>query len=211
MQDLASKSLSTVYNLGDEETRKKLVDSLSGAFTGQTDYKGAAGGVSQEIEEMKEDELPAEFRDNTSSEQRAKMKTYKDLASVANQLGSKHLIYQFLEINRSMNQMQDVANAAKGLSNIIMLDKQLKADLVKLAPNILLLTYDQNKDVSHTMRELWTVLIDIDKESQVISDRWNEIYDEAFKGITSTENSRGKLRAVRCMADLMGNRTWAEI
>ena len=65
---MASKSLSTVYNLGDEETRKKLVDSLSGAFTGQTDYKGSAVGVSQEIEEMKEDELPAEFRDNTSSE-----------------------------------------------------------------------------------------------------------------------------------------------
>lgn len=43
-----------------------------------------------------------------------------------------------------------------------MLDKKLKADLLKLAPTILLLTYDQNKEVSHTMRELWTVLIDID-------------------------------------------------
>ena len=58
--------------------------------------------------------------------------------------------------------MQDVQNAAKGLSNIIMLDSKLKADLVKLAPQILMLTFDQNKDVSHTMRELWTVLIDID-------------------------------------------------
>lgn len=61
------------------------------------------------------------------------------------------------------------------------------------------------------MRELWTVLIDIDKEQQVITDRWNEIYEEAFKSIKSTENPRNKLRAVRAMADLMGNRSWAEI
>lgn len=39
MQDIASKSLSIVYNLGDEDTRRKLVDSLSGTFTGQTDAK----------------------------------------------------------------------------------------------------------------------------------------------------------------------------
>ena len=102
-------------------------------------------------------------------------------------------------------------NAAKGLSNIIMLDAQLKADLVKLAPKILLLTYDSNKDVSHTMRELWTVLIDVDKEQQVIQERWNEIYEEAFKSIKSTENPRNKLRAIRAMADLMGSRSWAEI
>jgi len=104
-----------------------------------------------------------------------------------------------------------VQNAAKGLSNIIMLDAQLKADLVKLAPKILLLTYDSNKDVSHTMRELWTVLIDVDKEQQVIQERWNEIYEEAFKSIKSTENPRNKLRAIRAMADLMGSRSWAEI
>ena len=92
-----------------------------------------------------------------------------------------------------------------------MLDAQLKADLVKLAPNILLLTYDSNKDVSHTMRELWTVLIDVDKEQQVITDRWSEIYEEAFKNIKSTENPRNKLRSICAMTDLMGNRSWAEI
>ena len=83
--------------------------------------------------------------------------------------------------------------------------------MVKLAPNILLLTYDSNKDVSHTMRELWTVLIDIDKENQVISERWNEIYEEAFKSIQNTDNPRNKLRAIRAMTDLMINRSWAEI
>ena len=84
MQDLASRSLSTVYNLGDEETRQKLVDSLSGAFTGQTEYKGQSKNVDEELEEIKGEALPAELRDNFSAEQKKKMKTYSDLASVAN-------------------------------------------------------------------------------------------------------------------------------
>ncbi len=39
MQDLASKSLSIIYNLGDEETRKRLVESLSNTFTGKTEAR----------------------------------------------------------------------------------------------------------------------------------------------------------------------------
>ena len=41
MQDLASKSLSLIYNLGDEATRTKLVDALSGTFTGQSEVNEA--------------------------------------------------------------------------------------------------------------------------------------------------------------------------
>jgi len=52
MQDLASKSLSTIYNLGDEETRTKLVDALSSTFTGKTEARDG-GTVAQEFEEMK--------------------------------------------------------------------------------------------------------------------------------------------------------------
>ena len=82
MQDLASKSLSTIYNLGDDETRQRLVDALSSTFTGKTEGRDAT--LAQEMEEMKGVEIPEEFKDNTSSEQRKKMKTYQDLVSVAN-------------------------------------------------------------------------------------------------------------------------------
>ena len=61
------------------------------------------------------------------------------------------------------------------------------------------------------MRELWTVLIDIDQEAKVIEERWSEIYEEAYKNIKSTENDRNKLRAIRAMTDLMGTRSWSEI
>ena len=65
MQDLASKSLTIVYNLGDEDTKRNLVESLSNTFTGQTDYKDT-GNINEELEEIKNDELTADFRDQFS-------------------------------------------------------------------------------------------------------------------------------------------------
>ena len=56
------------------------------------------------------------------------------------------------------------------------------------------------------MRELWSVLIDIDQESSVIQERWGEIYAEAYKSMSNKDNPRNKLRAVRALTDLMGNR-----
>ena len=58
-----------------------------------------------------------------------------------------------------------MANAAKGLSNILILDGQLKTDLMKIAPKILMLTYDKNPEVADTMKELWSALIDVEKEN----------------------------------------------
>jgi hypothetical protein len=40
-----------------------------------------------------------------------------------------------------------MTNAAKGLSNILVLDEKLKEDLRKIAPKILILTYDYNQEV----------------------------------------------------------------
>jgi hypothetical protein len=37
------------------------------------------------------------------------------------------------------------------------------------------------------MKELWSSLIDVDKETQIIQERWDEIYDEAFKGLEARE------------------------
>ena len=62
--------------------------------------------------------------------------------SVANQLGNKTLIYKFLEVHRHLSHYQDMQTAAKGMTSILMLDEKLKSNLVKLAPRILLLSYD---------------------------------------------------------------------
>jgi division protein CdvB (Snf7/Vps24/ESCRT-III family) len=61
-----------------------------------------------------------------------------------------------------------MTNAAKGLSNILVLDEKLKEDLRKIAPKILILTYDYNQEVQETMKQLWSALVDVEKESELI-------------------------------------------
>ena len=69
-----------------------------------------------------------------------------------------------MEVHRHLTHYQDMKNAAKGLSNIIMMDDRLKNDLLKITPKILMLTYDYNEEVRETMRQLWSTLIDVKKE-----------------------------------------------
>jgi len=69
-----------------------------------------------------------------------------------------------MEVHRHLTHYQDMKNAAKGLSGIIMMDDRLKNDLLKITPKILMLTYDYNEDVRETMKTLWSTLIDVEKE-----------------------------------------------
>jgi hypothetical protein len=79
-----------------------------------------------------------------------------------------------------LSHYHDIKNAAKGLSNILMLDERLKADLMKIAPKILMLTYDYNDEVRDTMRQLWCSLVDADKEQAVLDEKWVDILKEAL-------------------------------
>lgn len=80
-------------------------------------------------------------------EQREKLKTYKDLVRVAEDLGQRDLIYQFLEVHRHLTHYQDMKSAARGMTSLLALDDKLKENLVRIAPKILLLTYDHNVEV----------------------------------------------------------------
>lgn len=203
MQDLSSKALSKIYTLGSPEVKNMLVDALSQTLAGEKT-------TFEHQEKDENNELLIEFKDNTSTEQREKLKTYKDLCNIAVELGHRELIYQFLEVHRHMAHYQDVKNAAKGLSSIIVMDEKLKGNLLKIAPKILLLSYDHNNEVKETMKELWSSLIDVEKEEQIINERWDEIFKEAFEGLNSKEYRRRQSSAL-ALSDFMGNRSWPQI
>ena len=38
------------------------------------------------------------------------------------------------------------------------------------------------------MQQLWTSLVDVDREQELINERWVEIYDESFKAPFSFED-----------------------
>ncbi len=117
-----------------------------------------------------------DFSAQTNTEQREKLKTYKDLVRVAEELGQRDLIYQFLEVHRHNQQRQDIKNAAKGISSLLMLDDKIRLSLIKIAPKILLMTYDPNQEVCDTMKQLWSALIPVSEEQNFLVSRWDEIF-----------------------------------
>ena len=71
-----------------------------------------------------------------------------------------------------------------------MFDDKLKAELLKIAPKILLLSYDHSNEVKETMKELWSTLVEVEKEEQFINERWDEIFKQALDGLVSKEYRR---------------------
>ena len=120
------------------------------------------------------------------------------------------MIYQFLEVHRHITRYQDMTKSSKALSNIIMMDDKLKQDMLKITPKILMLTYDYNDEVRDTMRQLWATLIDVDKEQQVIEEKWPEILKEALTYIKQKE-FRKRLSACLVLIDLLPNRSWPQV
>jgi len=88
-----------------------------------------------------------------------------------------------------------------------MLDEKLKGDLLRIAPRILLMSYDHNNEIKDTMKELWSSLIEIEKEEQIINSRWDEIFKEAMAGLDSKEYRRRQSSAL-ALSDLINQRTW---
>ena len=77
-----------------------------------------------------------------------------------------------MEVHRHLAAYQDMKNAAKGLSSLLVLDVKLKRELIKITPKILLLTYDPNQEISETMRELWATLVEIQDEEKIVEEKW---------------------------------------
>ena len=73
-----------------------------------------------------------------------------------------------------------------------------------------MLTYDYNDGVRDTMKQLWSTLIDVDKEQQVVDERFQEILAEALSYMKAKE-FRKRLSAALILQDLLPNRDWKEV
>ena len=113
---------------------------------------------------------------------RLTMKSVEKLGIIDRIKRTKDVKYALVEIPNNINRFV-IMPSEDGKINIIMLDDRLKQDLLKITPKILMLTYDYNDEVRDTMRQLWATLIDVDKEQQVIEEKWPEILKEALSYI----------------------------
>lgn len=194
-QESASRGLTLVYEKGDRSIKDDLVRDLVGSFTGTS--ANFAGNVSSETELFEPGALPTGEGSVT---------TYKDIMSLASEVGNPELVYRFMSLaSNNAIWSSRAAFGRFGLSNILSdssVDGYL-AENPKLYPALFRYRFDPNTNVRNSMNDIWNALV---KEPITTIDlHFDNIMDDLLKNILGKE---WRVRQASCaaIADLVQGR-----
>lgn len=194
-QESASRGLTLVYEKGDRSIKDDLIRDLVGSFTGTS--ANFAGNVSSETELFEPGALPTGEGSVT---------TYKDIMSLASEVGNPELVYRFMSLaSNNAIWSSRAAFGRFGLSNILS-DSSVDGYLSenpKLYPALFRYRFDPNTNVRNSMNDIWNALV---KEPTTTIDLYfDNIMDDLLKHILGKE---WRVRQASCaaIADLVQGR-----
>ena len=194
-QESASRGLTLVYEKGDKALKDDLVRDLIGSFTGSS--AGLAGNVSEETQLFEPGALPTGEGSVT---------TYKDIMSLAAEVGDSSLVYRFMSLaSNNAIWSSRAAFGRFGLSNILS-DSSVDGYLAqnpKLYPALYRYRFDPNTNVRTSMNDIWSALV---KDSAAtIDSNFDLIMNDLLKNILGKE---WRVRQASCgaIADLVQGR-----
>eukprot|EP00051_Salpingoeca_urceolata_P011781 m.146336 g.146336 ORF g.146336 m.146336 type:complete len:1908 (-) comp17250_c0_seq1:152-5875(-) len=201
-QDIASKGMGVVYELGDEAVRKELVQVLVGTLT------EGRRGLSQRFAAGSDDTV---FADGALGQTKdgSKLTTYKELCSLANDLNQPDLIYKFMHLASHNNLWNSRKGAAFGFGKIAsQAREQLESHLPTLVPRLYRYQYDPNAGVRNAMTNIWKTVC---PESTSAVERYlNEILEDLKANIVSKQWRQREACAL-ALADVLRGRSWKEL
>lgn len=183
IQESASRGLSIVYELGDVELKETLVKGLLRSFT---DAKASASLTAGTVE--LETEL---FETDVLKTHDGSVSTYKDVLSLASDVGDPSLVYKFMSLAKSNALWSSRRGMAFGLGSILsksslddMLSKNSKMS-ARLIPKLYRYRFDPNVAVSKSMNDIWSTLIK--DTSKTVKENFELILNEILKGMGNKE------------------------
>lgn len=192
VQESASRGLSLVYERGDPELKSALVKDLVTAFTGsQTQIK-----VDEETELFEPGALPTGQGNSVTS--------YKDIVSLANEVGDQRLVYKFMSLAANAVAWSTRSAFGRfGLSNIL---SESDVD-PKLYPKLYRYRFDPNANVQRSMNDIWKALVK--DPSKTIDAHFDAIMEDLLKSIMGRE---WRMREASCAAisDLIQGRKFSQ-
>lgn len=191
-QESASRGLTLVYEKGNRSIKDDLIRDLVGSFTGTS--ANFVGNVSGETELFEPGALPTGEGSIT---------TYKDIMSLASEVGNPELVYRFMSL-ASNNAIWSTRAAFGrfGLSNILSdssIDGYL-AENPKLYPALFRYRFDPNTNVRTSMNDIWNALVK--EPTSTIDLHFESIMEDLLKSILGKE---WRVRQASCaaIADLL--------
>lgn len=183
VQESASRGLSIVYELGDNDLKETLVKGLLKSFTdSKASSSLSAGTVDLDTQLFEEDVLKT--HDGSVS-------TYKDVLNLAADVGDPSLVYKFMSLAKSNALWSTRRGMAFGLGSILskssldeMLAKNEKLNS-RLIPRLFRYRFDPNSQVCKSMNDIWSALV---KDTpKTVRENFKLILDEILKGIGNKE------------------------
>ncbi len=186
-QESASRGLTLVYEKGNRALKDDLIRDLVGSFTGTS--TGLVGNVSGETELFEPGALPTGDGSVT---------TYKDIMSLASEIGDPGLVYRFMSLaSNNAIWSSRAAFGRFGLSNILSdssVDGYL-AQNIKLYPALFRYRFDPNTNVRSSMNDIWNALVR--DPTAIIDQHFDAIMDDLLKNILGRE---WRVRQASCAA-----------
>ncbi|KAJ4344658.1 proteasome component M29 [Didymosphaeria variabile] len=178
VQEAASRGLGLVYEKGDRQLKDDLVRDLVGSFS---DNKAKMSGtVSEDTQLFEPGALPTGDGSIT---------TYKDILSLASEVGDSSLVYRFMSLASNNSIWSSRAAFGRfGLSNIFSdssVDGYL-AENPKLYPKLYRYRFDPNPNVQRSMNDIWNALV---KDSSATIDKnFDAIMDDLLTNLVQGRN-----------------------
>lgn len=194
-QESASRGLTLVYEKGDKGLRDTLIRDLVGSFTGSS--TGMSGTVSEDTELFDAGALPTGDGSIT---------TYKDIMSLAAEVGDSTLVYKFMSLaSHDAIWSSRAAFGRFGLTNILS-DASTDGYLAsnpKLYPALFRYRFDPNANVRSAMNDIWAALVK--DTNATINEHFDVIIKDLFKNILGKE-WRTRQASCAAIADLVQGR-----
>ncbi|XP_015244046.1 PREDICTED: proteasome-associated protein ECM29 homolog [Cyprinodon variegatus] len=184
-QDVASKGLGLVYEMGGEADQQELVSTLvETLMTG----KRVKHAVSEDTEVFQGESL-GKTPDGQS------LSTYKELCSLASDLNQPDLVYKFMNLANHHAMWNSRKGAAFGFHMIAAkAGEQLAPFLPQLVPRLYRYQFDPNLSVRQAMTSIWDALV---TDKTLVDKYLKEILQDVISNLT---NNIWRVRESSCLA-----------
>jgi len=202
VQDAASKGIGIVYDSCSDDQKESMVSNLLGTLM---DGKRQVTKVTNDTKVFQEGELGKVPTTNSGSGANSGLSTYKELCSLATDMGQPDLVYKFMHLANHNATWNSRKGAAFGFTSIAAkAGSQLEPYLPKIVPKLYRYQFDPTPRIQQSMSAIWSALV---PESTKTVDKFlPEILTELQKELTSPQ---WRVRESCCIAltDLLRGRT----
>lgn len=191
VQEVGSRGVGIVYEKGDRHMREDLVRELVQSFTSTT--AKTAGTVSEDTQLFEEGALPTEKGQSVS--------TYKDIVSLAQEMGDPSLVYRFMNLASSNAIWSSRAALGRfGLPSLLAESDYLQKNK-SFYPKLYRYRFDPNPNVQRVMNDIWKGLV---KDSNAtVAENFDIIMDDLLKSIVSGREWRGREASCSAISELI--------